>query len=301
MTKKFVYTIKKIKPDIVNIHGLGVLAKRCIEICIELNVPYAYTEHLFIGNNQEIEGYEKHIQWESNLYSLPDIKIITVGTRMKKKVLECYPHISPQNISVILNGTDFIAQRIQSDLRKKHRIFNEKVLLCVGTISYRKNQMQIVEAFQCLPPAFQNCIKILFCGVDTIDGKLQSKISKTGLEDKLVYVGAVSNKEMKEYYSIADGLVVPSKAEGLSIAMLETIAYGLPVVMFADSECAEDLNDNNVVCFADDRSSQGLAEAMKKWYQREWDHNYIMQYSKYFSMERMAADYIKYYKSRLLS
>lgn len=301
MASAFEDALDEIKPDIVNIHGLGVLAKKCIEICILKNIPYVYTEHLYIGIEQKIQGYDTSIEWEKDLYSIPDLKMITVSTGMKRKILKDFPQISEENISVILNGTDFSAQKLDSDLKQRYSLYDKKVLLCVGTVLDRKNQIQAVDAFCMLPRQLREKIKILFCGVDGMEGRLQNKIFEMGMQDELIYVGSLSNKEMKEYYSIADGLVVPSKAEGLSIAMLETIAYGLPIVMFSDSECAEDLNDEKVVCFADDRSSQGLAEAMERWYHRVWDHNYIMQYSKYFSMERMAEDYIKYYKSRLLS
>ena len=56
-----------------------------------------------------------------------------------------------------------------------------------------------------------------------------------------------------------------------------------------------------MICFAEDRSDQGLADAIVEWDQRNWDRDYIVQYSKYFSMERMAADYIKFYKQSINS
>ena len=90
-----------------------------------------------------------------------------------------------------------------------------------------------------------------------------------------------------------------SLAEGLSIAALEAIAYGLPVIMHQDSECADDLNDENVVCFAQGRSSKDLAKAMVRWYQKEWDRESIVRYSKKFTMERVAKDYLDYYTQRL--
>lgn len=301
MTAAFEKALKKIRPDIVNIHGLGVLAKQCIEVCIAKGIPYVYTEHLYIGMNQKIPGYEKHIEWEKQLFRIPDLRVIAVGSGMKRKIIQDFPEIPEKNVSVILNGTNFIAQKLQSDLSKKFDLHEKKVLLCVGSILDRKNQMQIANAFRLLPCNMQEKIKILFCGADAIEGALQNRISELGLQDKLIYAGSLSNREMKEYYSIADGLIVPSIAEGLSIAMLETMAYGLPIIMFSDLECADDLKDEKVICFAEDRSDQGLADAIVEWDQRNWDRDYIVQYSKYFSMERMAADYIKFYKQSINS
>lgn len=149
------------------------------------------------------------------------------------------------------------------------------------------------------PFSVQKNLKILFCGKDRMNGKLQKEIVDAGLQDSLIYAGAVSSEEMKKYYSVVDGLIKSSYAEGLSLAALEAIAYGLPVIMFKDFECAEDLNDDKVVCFANERSDACLADVIEAWYEREWDKKYIMEYSQYFTMERVADDYIRYYKKRL--
>lgn len=299
MATAFSDTLEKIKPDIVNIHGIGELAKQCIELCIAKGVPYVYTDHLYIGLNQHISGYERHIEWEKKLYSINNLKIIVVSTGMKKKILNDFPNIPEKNISVVLNGTNFIAQKMDNNLKELYSISSEKVLLCVGTLLARKNQVQIVDAFRLLPPQLQQKIKILFCGLDRMEGYLQDRITHYGLQDRLIYCGKSNNNDIKKYYSIADGLIVPSKAEGLSIAMLEAITYGLPIIMFSDSECADDLNDKKVVCFSVDRSDQSLANAIIEWFENDWDHNYIVQYSKCFSMENVAMNYIDYYKRHI--
>ncbi len=299
MTNAFVRALKEIEPDIVNIHGLGIFSVRCIRECISQNIPYVYTEHLYIGLEQKIAGYERHQEWEKSLYSISkDIRIIVVSSGMKEKILSDFPQICSENITVIKNGTDFRAVKVENNLRQKYGLEKKKILLCVGTILERKNQCQIVRAFQLLPNDMKEQLAVLFCGLDRMEGMLQRKIEEAGIQEKLIYVGAVENEEMKEYYSIADGLIMPSRAEGLSIAALETIAYGLPVIMFSDSECAMDLNDEEVVCLAKERSDQELANAMIRWYQKDWDKNYITEYSKFYSMERMAEDYLKYYRER---
>lgn len=299
MTQAFKNTLEELQPDIVNFHGIGELMQRCIRICINKNIPYVYTDHLYISLDTQIEGYDTNIKWEKQIYNIPEIKVITVSTGMKKKVLQDFPHVPPENISVIKNGTDFIAEKIDGDLKEKYLLKDKKVLLCVGTLNHRKNQCQIVKAFQLLSPTMQDSVKVLFCGKDSMKGTLQESIMNAGLQDKLIYVGAVSSEEMKKYYSVADGLIMPSYAEGLSIAALEAIAYGLPVIMFQNSECADDLNDEKVVCFARERSDECLAETIRDWYETQWDREYILEYAKYFSMERVADEYIEYYKDML--
>ena len=285
MTRAFEVAIEHIKPDIVNFHGIGVLMQRCIGVCRKKKMPYVYTDHLFIDSKMDIQGYSANIEYQKNVYNIPNIKVIAVSTGMKRKILVDFPTISPENICVIRNGTNFLAIREAGDLRQKYNLDHEKVLLCVGTLNYRKNQCQIV--------------KVIFCGKDGMNGRLQADIMDAGLQDHLIYAGTVSSEEMKKYYSVADGLIMPSYAEGLSIAALEAIAYGLPVIMFADSECAEDLNDEKVVCFAKQRSDECLASAIEEWYRIDWDKEYIMEYSKYFTMERVADEYIECYKSVL--
>lgn len=292
--------LNEIKPDIVNFHGNGDFAQLCMCICIDEKIPFVYTSHLHIGLEQTIDKYERSVDWEKKLYILPDLNIIAVSTGMKKKILRDYPHISPDKIVVIKNGTDFKAQSIENDIREKNNIKNKKILMCVGTICARKNQLQLVRTFKMLPKEVQDNVVIIFCGKDSMESALQQAIINADLQEKLIYVGAISSEEMKKYYSIADGLVLPSLAEGLSIAMLESIAYGLPLIMYSDSECADDLNDEEVVSFAKDRSDAALREAIIGWFNKNWDREYIKSYSKYFSMERMADDYIAYYKSLLI-
>lgn len=300
MEAAFEITLDRLTPDIVNFHGKGILAKRCIDICCRRNIPYVYTEHLYIGMEENIVGYDVDIEWEKEIYSTPGIQIIAVSSGMKKKILADWPQIPDDCVKTIANGTDFRAEWIESNLIKQYNLQGSRILLCVGTVLERKNQLRLVSAFQLLPQNIQQHLKIIICGKDKMSGKLQQEISNNGLNDKIIYAGAFPGSELKKYYTIANGMIMPSLAEGLSIAALEAIAYGIPVIMFSDSECADDLNDERVVCFAEQRSDICLAKSMEEWFLKEWDKDYIIEYSKYFSMERMAKDYIAYYKKRLI-
>lgn len=295
----FYKNLKLIKPDIVNFHGTGDFIFNCINICIKKKIKFVVTIHLYIEKNLNILKMEKAKKYLSDVLSLPEINVIVVGNGMMGKVLNDFPHIGKENIQVIANGTDYIAINTDDLIRKNLGIENKKILLLAGTINARKNQIQVVEAFKLLPEKLKNEIAVIFCGTDTMDGQLQDTIKVYGYEKKLFYVGAVPATEMYRYYSIADGYIMPSLAEGLSIACLEALRYGIPQILFEDSECAEDLDDKKVVCLAEGRSDACLAKAIEEWYGKEWDKDYIIEYSKYFTMERVAEEYIEYYKEQL--
>lgn len=295
MLGKFSEALSQLKPDIVNTHGLGDFVRGCCDICHEKGVNVVCTSHLFIGPPPPFLGYEKVIEREKELYKRDWLKIIAVSTGMKQKILKNYPAIKESNVFVIPNGTDFKAEYNISDYKKKLGIEGKKLLICSGTILHRKNQVQAVRSFALLNDNFKKSICIIFCGQDKMNGELQELIRAYGMEKELMYIGLLSNEDMKGVYSAADGIIMPSYAEGLSIAALEGIAYGLPVIMFRDSECAEDLDDKNVCVFAEERSDLALADAIGRWYTTAWNKDYIRNYSKYFSMERMAEDYIAYY------
>lgn len=290
----------KLKPDIVNFHGIGDFINLCVVVCDKLNIPYVATNHLYIGNNITYGGYERCRVWEEKLYLHPDIQVTAVSTGIKKRMEQDYPNL--KNIKVILNGTDFMSNMESEEVQLDQHIQGKKILVCVGTISERKNQIQVIDAFEHLRNSIQENLVVLFFGNENsrMKGKLQKKIEEKELHNKVFYCGALTSKQMKTIYSIADGLIMPSKAEGLSIAVLEAIAYGLPIIMFSDSECAYDLNDKNVVCFAEDRSDESLANAIQKWFDSKWEYEYIKEYSQQFTLEQMSNKYIEFYNEILL-
>ena len=305
MSYAFEQTLFEIKPDIVSFQGIGKLAYYCIKLCIDHSIPYCYTEHLYCGldfNTHSEEIVKRTAKWVNDIYTIPNINIIAVSTGMKNKILKDYPELKNQVVA-IANGTDFKPEKKTSNLKNKYNIGNNKVLLCVASIQKRKNQLQIIRAMKLIPTEIRKKITILFCGPISKNQdyytQMQNDISESGLEKQCIYAGNLSSEEIKKYYSISNGLILPSFAEGLSIAALENIAYGQPVIIFKDSECYEDLNDDKTVQIAEKRTDACLADAILKWYEKDWDNDYIREFSKYFTMERMAKEHIDYYRTLL--
>ena len=299
MCSAFVHVVKDLQPDFVNLHGNGDLARMCVLKCIEMDQPYAFTEHLYIGLKKKLPESDKTIGWEKQIFNIPNIKITAVGTMMKHNILRDYPAVKETNIEVILNGTDFTYQIQDSELRVQYGLMGKKILLCVGSIVKRKNQIQLVHAFEHIEDKKRKELAIIFCGADRMNGKLEDEIKRLHLERSLIYVGTIPNSEMRKYYSIADGYILPSLEEGLSLTMLEALVFGLPVIMFDDTSGASDLADENVTQYIYGKEDQDVANAIERWIDKDWDKNYIRKFAEYFTMERVAQDYLDYYEKRL--
>lgn len=299
MTDIFEKTVENIQPDIINFHDFGELAESIINhVCMKREIPYVVTCHLYEKKRMEYAGYDDAREISKKLLSLPDIKIVTVSNGMKRKILEDYEGYDEKRLVPILNGTDFKAEYRNFGLKERLGICGKKILLCAGSIGTRKNQIQLLRVF-CQDADLREKVFVIFCGKLALRStyNIIEEIKNLGLEECMQYVGALQNEEMKDYYSIADGLVMPSYAEGLSISALESIVYGLPVIMYADSECADDLNDQKVACFANSHSDASFGRAIHDWYDRQWDREYIKNFSNRFTMEKMAENYLAFYKS----
>ena len=296
MVQAFELALEEIKPDIVHIHDCGDFCRACIQVCVKRKIPYIFTAHAFIGKNQKISTLnERDIAWQKEVLT-NGINVVAVGKGLAEKIAMEYPNLKKNQIRVIQNGTDFKAREITTKLKIKLGFRDKKILICPGKITKRKNQIQIIKAFQLLPQNIQNNIGIIFCGNDRLNGELQHAIATANLEASIKYVGVLNSEQMQEYYSISDGMIMPSVTEGLSIAAIEAITYGIPVIMFADVECAKDLDDERVTSLAKDRTDKSLANAIENWINTDWNANYITKYASYFSMDRVADEYISCYK-----
>ena len=177
--------LMRLRPQIVNFHGIGDFVNKCVAVCEKLSIPYVATNHLYIGNNNTYSGYDRCRAWEEDLYLKSDIQVTAVSTGIKKRMEKDYPNL--KNIKVILNGTDFMTNLDSEEVPSIGNLQGKKVLVCAGTISERKNQMQIIDAFDHLRSDVKKNLVILFCGNDRLNGKLQNKVTEKALGDQVIY------------------------------------------------------------------------------------------------------------------
>lgn len=160
--------------------------------------------------------------------------------------------------SIIPNGVnpdDFANLPDASSFREKYHLGDSLVVLFMGRLHERKGVEKLAKAFLL---AFVPDTKIVFAGPDEgMRGTLASLA-----DNRFVFTGFISGEERLAALAAADLFALPATGEGLSMAVLEAMAAGLPVLLSHGCNLpeAETANAGLVV----EPTEDILAESLKK-------------------------------------
>ncbi|MFQ5855267.1 MAG: glycosyltransferase [Anaerolineae bacterium] len=139
------------------------------------------------------------------------------------------------DIPIIHNGVDTRVFRPADEPRRRL----EANILCVGRLIERKGQHHLLRAFALLSAHCNRPIRLTLVGTGDAEDALYHLAADLGVADAVTFTGFVSRDDMPAVYRQSDIFVLPSQNEGMSIALLEAIASGLPVVVTDTGGTAE--------------------------------------------------------------
>jgi glycosyltransferase involved in cell wall biosynthesis len=120
------------------------------------------------------------------------------------------------------------------------------VLLYTGSISERKNQVYLLDVLSYLPPRY--VLRLVGEPLDPDYGQqLAVRIAALGLESRVELVGQVPPKQVPAELASAHVFVSASKIEVQSLAVIEALASGKPVVGLGN-ETVDELVFEHVGC-----------------------------------------------------
>lgn len=119
-------------------------------------------------------------------------------------------------------------------------------------------------------------------------------------DEKVVCLGSINDSKMMSLIiSASDYFVMPSNQEAFAQTPLETLACGIPVVVFPVSGTKELVNkENGIIC--DDFSAESLAKGIQNVCLEKYNPKQIRaDIINRFSPEKIATDYISFYNLML--
>ena len=103
----------------------------------------------------------------------------------------------------------------------------EKVILCVGAIQKRKNQLALVRAFRAAPPDWT----LVLAGSDGYEAAaVHEAVKNSSAGDRIRITGYLPDEEIGRWYQRASVFAFPSLDEGFGMPVIEAMAAGVPVI-----------------------------------------------------------------------
>jgi glycosyltransferase involved in cell wall biosynthesis len=103
-------------------------------------------------------------------------------------------------------------------------------IVCVARLIERKGQDQLIEAVKRLTDEGLD-VMLSLVGTGDAQTRYEDHARRIGIQDRVRFVGYVSREQISACYNQAHVFALPSFNEGMSLAALEAMAAGLPIVV----------------------------------------------------------------------
>ena len=260
--------IKKFEPDVVHIQMALFIGYAARTYALKYDIPLVATNHAMpenlMDNLRLLAPVSRPIQYA----------MIEYGARFHGKVdyitlpTESAIHMFGEDkvkvpVEAVSNGIDlsrFTPGAAPAELYEKFGIpKNKKIVTYIGRIDAEKHLGVLLEAYAKIATSGTH---LLIVGDGTDIERQKNLAHELGIDHQTTFTGRVSDDEIIALHKVGDVFAMPSPAELQSIATLEAMASGKPVVA-VDAGALGELcqnGQNGVLCEKDD--VDGIATAL---------------------------------------
>lgn len=248
-----------LQPDVVHIQSHIMIGRGVAVEAEKRDIPIIATNHVMPENVLDFTMLPRYLDevliklaWNDAKRTFDKTRAVTTPTRRAADFLEAA--ISIENVLPVSCGIN--AGNYQPDLspRTEHRI------LFVGRLTKEKQLDLLFRAVKRLVPTLDVHLEIVGGGDQR--RHLEEHAKKLGIADRVVFHGRVDEDRLRQIYSGASVFAMPSIAELQSIATMEAMASGLPVVAANAMALPHLVHDGENGYLFDPRSEHDLAEKL---------------------------------------
>lgn len=216
--------LKSIKPDIVyTTLGLSPWDFFLPTICHSLKIPIAGVWHVDFNNHKSAQGL---LVKSILLTYLPLCLQLDFLHVLSEKLKKFYTDkgLKTSKIGVIPNGVDSATYKPGiSSFAKKHNI--KQGILFLARLTAQKNPEVLIKSFLHLNPP--KTTKLIIVG----NGDRELNLRQKYQDNRIIFTGLIDNESQKiDIIRACQIFVLPSKFEGVSLALLEAMSCGLACI-----------------------------------------------------------------------
>lgn len=251
--------------------------------CIHVHQPmFVGTQALYLGRKYQIPViYTYHTRYEDYLHYIPFFREEQAGMWRKKLIRFAKDTVIPgymkwftnkcdlifaptpgmQNrirengtevpMAVLPTGLDdsfYIEDEEKTKTIRRQYLGEEKNghLFCsVSRLEEEKNPIFLLNGIRCLKEKLPFSFRVLLLGEGSMRKELEVLAEQMGLSDTVVFLGNISNEDVKQYLYASELFLFASKSETQGIVLEEAMAAGNPIVAVRASG-VEDVVKNGI-------------------------------------------------------
>ncbi|MDB5163113.1 MAG: hypothetical protein JWO54_380 [Candidatus Saccharibacteria bacterium] len=255
-------------PDVIHIQMLMGIGQAAMKIGNKMGIPIVSTNHAIPENlmdnlrllapvsrpiNYILKAYGARFHSKADYVTLPTqsaIDMLNAGDRIGVPM------------EAVSNGIDlarFTPTSATADTYKKFKIPTKvPIVSYIGRLDTEKHMPVLLKAFKIVKEAVPNA-HLLIVGDGNDRPMLESLSRELGFKDSVTFTGRVSDEDLVELHKVGTVYCMPSPAELQSIATLEAMASGQPIVA-VDAGALKELcqnERNGYLCDQDDSATIG--------------------------------------------
>jgi glycosyltransferase involved in cell wall biosynthesis len=208
------------RPDILHVHAIGPAIVVPIARLLGLNV--VVTHH---GLDYEREKWGRFARWILRMGERSGMRRAHARIVISQTIANLLRSRYGLDSHLIPNGVAVAERCSATEHLQRFGLEPGKYFLHVGRMVPEKRQLDLIQAYA----RRQRRWKLAMVGALDASDYSQQIAAAAGTAG-LVLPGYLRGDPLKQLYSHAGAFVLPSSHEGLPIAMLEALAYGLPVL-----------------------------------------------------------------------
>ncbi|HXG66535.1 MAG TPA: glycosyltransferase family 4 protein [Blastocatellia bacterium] len=155
-------------------------------------------------------------------------KVICVSERSRLRQISY--GLPPEKVELIHNGVDVVAFSAGNPLRARQRLglpADAPLILVSSRIEQEKRPVDAVRAFSLIAADFPEA-QLVFIGQGSLAAEAKAAATQAGLGHRVHFPGYQIN--VADWLAAATVWLLPTESEGFSLAVLEALAAGCPVV-----------------------------------------------------------------------
>ena len=188
--------------------------------------------HLWNGEGSTV--VEAAARWRGLVWCADAALVHSQFARQELLTATGFPAERVSCLGYVVDGRSFRPAQVGKHLRESLKLGSVSILLYVGRLAPNKRVPVLIEALAALgdltPPLH---VVLVGDGSDVYEAELnrcREHAADLGVEQRVHYLGHVSQQQLLDAYRSADVLVLPSRHEAFGMPVVEAMACGVPVI-----------------------------------------------------------------------